>query len=67
MKIKTYLWTSPIIVRLEESPIIELRTINQRINDLIKLKVKFRLWKSFKINYKKIPLLFYENLKKNKN
>ena len=64
MKIKTYLWTSPIIVKLEESPIIELRTINQRINDLIKLKVKFRLWKSFKIGYKKIPLLFYESFKK---
>jgi hypothetical protein len=62
MKIKSFLWTSPIIVRKEEDPIIELRTIDERINDLSIIKVKFYLWKSLLRKSKRIPRLFYKSM-----
>ncbi len=62
MKIKSFLWTSPIIVRKEEDPIIELRTFDERINDLSTIKVKFYLWKSLLRKSKRIPRLFYKSM-----
>lgn len=63
MKIKVFLWTSPIIVKKEEDAIIELRTFNERINDILKNQVNFFIWKSLKFP-KKIPRLLY-NVKYN--
>lgn len=62
MKIKSFLWTSPIIVRKEEDPIIELRTFDERINDLSTIKVKFYLWKSLLRKSKRLPRLFYKSM-----
>ena len=60
MKIKTFLWTSPIIVRKEEDPIIELRTFDERLNDLSTIKMKYYLWKSLLYKSKRIPRLYYK-------
>ena len=60
MKIKAYLWTSPIIVRKEEEPLIELRPINERIKELTKLKVNYTKWKVLKFS-KRIPRLLYRS------
>lgn len=62
MKIKAFLWTSPIIVRKEEDPIIELRTINQRINDISTTKVKYYLWKILLRKAKRLPRLYYKSM-----
>lgn len=62
MKIKAFLWTSPIIVRKEEDPIIELRTINQRINDISTTKVKYYLWKVLLRKAKRLPRLYYKSM-----
>lgn len=59
MKIKCFLWTSPIIVQKNEDPIIELRTIETRINDILKYKMNFQKWKSLKYP-KKISKFFYK-------
>jgi len=62
MKIKAFLWTSPIIVRKEEDPIIELRTINERINDISTIKVKYYLWKALLRKAKRLPRLYYKSM-----
>lgn len=62
MKIKAFLWTSPIIVRKEEDPIIELRTINARINDISTIKVKYYLWKALLRKAKRLPRLYYKSM-----
>lgn len=60
MKIKVFLWTSPVTVRKDEPPIIELRTLTKRINDLESIKRKFFLWKSLK-KCRRLPRLYYKS------
>jgi len=47
MKIKSFLWTSPFIVKNNNS-LIELRSLTNRINELIMLKSKYYNWKKLR-------------------
>lgn len=44
----------------EEDPIIELRTFDERLNDLSTIKMKYYLWKSLLYRSKRIPRLYYK-------
>lgn len=47
MKIKSFLWTSPYLVRWNYSPLLEMRTLDFRIKDLKMSRIRRWIWKLY--------------------
>jgi hypothetical protein len=47
MRIKSFLWTSPYLVRWTYSPLLELRSLDIRIKDLKMSRIRRWIWKLY--------------------